>query len=417
MSNPEDSSKPALPHLPDAETILAELSKARSVNDLTGKDGVFARLFGKTLSAMLEGEMSAHLGYEPYEAKGRNSGNSRNGKRQRTVKTSSGAVEVSVPRDRNGSFEPQAVRKYETSSNELEDKIIAMYARGMTVRDIQSALQDMYGIDTSPETISKITDKVMPLVEAWQNRLLASHWAIWWLDAIHVKLKREHKIVNVAVYLVMGIDLEGRKDVLGHWVGNGGEGSSFWLNVITELKNRGVQDVLIACVDGLSGFEEALRAVFRPTEVQRCIVHQVRHSLKYVTQKDRKAFTADLKTIYQSPTREAAETALLHLSERWSDRYALAVRSWENNWELLATMFAYTPDIRRLIYTTNPIEGYNRQLRKATKTKGAFPTAEAVRKSFWLAHQNIAGKWDRPIHNWELILNQLAIRFEGRLPI
>jgi putative transposase len=417
MNEPEDSSKPALPHLPNAETILAEFSKARSVNDLTGKDGVFARLFGKTLSAMLEGEMSAHLGYEPYEAKGRNSGNSRNGKRQRTVKTSSGDVEVSVPRDRNGSFEPQAVRKYETSSNELEDKIIAMYARGMTVRDIQSALQDMYGIDTSPETISKITDKVMPLVEAWQNRLLASHWAIWWLDAIHVKLKREHKIVNTAVYLVMGIDLEGRKDVLGHWVGNGGEGSSFWLNVITELKNRGVQDVFIACVDGLSGFEEALRAVFRPTEVQRCIVHQVRHSLKYVTQKDRQAFTADLKTIYQSPTREAAETALLHLSERWSDRYALAVRSWENNWELLATMFAYTPDIRRLIYTTNPIEGYNRQLRKATKTKGAFPTAEAVRKSFWLAHQNIAGKWDRPIHNWELILNQLVIRFEGRLPI
>ncbi len=417
MNENQDTPKPTLPHLPDAETILEELAKAKSIDDLTGKDGVFARLFGKTLTAMLEGEMSAHLGYEPYEAKGRNSGNSRNGKRERQVKTSSGEVEVSVPRDRNGTFEPQVLRKYETSSSELEDKIIAMYARGMTVRDIQSALQEMYGIETSAETISKITDKVLPLVEAWQNRPLASHWAIWWLDAIHVKLKREHKIINTAVYLVMGIDLEGRKDVLGHWVGDGAEGSSFWLNVITELKNRGVQEVFIACVDGLSGFEDSLRAVFPLTEVQRCLVHQVRYSLKYVTQKDRKAFTADLKTIYQSPTREAAETALLQLSQRWSDKYALAVRSWETHWEALATMFAYTPEIRRLIYTTNPIEGYNRQLRKATKTKGAFPTPEAVRKSFWLAHTNIVQKWDRPIHNWELILNQLAIRFDGRMPL
>jgi transposase-like protein len=417
MNENQDTPRPTLPHLPDAETILEELAKAKSIDDLTGKDGVFARLFGKTLTAMLEGEMSAHLGYEPYEAKGRNSGNSRNGKRERQVKTSSGEVEVSVPRDRNGSFQPQALRKYETSSSELEDKIIAMYARGMTVRDIQSALQEMYGIETSAETISKITDKVLPLVEAWQNRALASHWAIWWLDAIHVKLKREHKIVNTAVYLVMGIDLEGKKDVLGHWVGDGAEGSSFWLHVITELKNRGVQDVFIACVDGVSGFEDALAAVFPQTEVQRCLVHQVRYSLKYVTQKDRKAFTSDLKAIYQSATREAAETALLHLSERWSDKYALAVRSWEDNWEALATMFAYTPEIRRLFYTTNPIEGYNRQLRKATKTKGAFPTAEAVRKSFWLAHTNIAQKWDRPIHNWELILNQLAIRFEDRMPL
>jgi transposase-like protein len=280
MSENQDNPKPRLRHLPDAETILEELAKAKSIDDLTGKEGVFARLFGKTLSAMLEGEMSAHLGYEPYEAKGRNSGNRRNGKRERQVKTSSGEIEVSVPRDRAGTFEPKALRKYETSSNELEDKIIAMYARGMTVRDIQSALQEMYGIETSAETISKITDKVLPLVEAWQNRPLASHWAIWWLDAIHVKLKREHKVVNTAVYLVMGIDLEGKKDVLGHWVGDGAEGRSCWLSVITELKNRGVQDVFIACVDGLSGFEEALAAVFPQIEVQRCLVHQVRYSLK-----------------------------------------------------------------------------------------------------------------------------------------
>lgn len=417
MSDEKKSTESGLPHMPDAETVRQELAKARSIDDLTGKDGVFARLFGQTLTAMLEGELSAHLGYEPYEAKGRNSGNSRNGKRRRTVKTSAGELEVSVPRDRAGSFEPQALHKYETSSNELEDKIVAMYARGMTVRDIQSALQEMYGVSTSPETISKITDKVMPLVEAWQNRPLGSHWAIWWLDAIHVKLKREHKIVNTAVYLVMGIDLQGHKDVLGHWVGSGGEGSSFWLSVLTELKNRGVQEVFIACVDGLTGFADALHAVFPQTEVQRCIVHQIRHSSQYVTQKDRKAFCTDLKGIYQAPTREAAETALLALGERWSSKYALAVRAWENHWEQLATMFAYTAEVRRLIYTTNPIEGYNRQLRKATKTKGAFPTPDAVRKSFWLAHRNIAEPWNRPLHNWELILNQLAIRFQDRFPL
>ena len=413
----EEQEQSNVPHLPDPEELARELAKVTSMDDLVGKDGVFARMFGKTLSAMLEGEMSSHLGYEKHEARGRNSGNSRNGKRRKRVRSSQGETEIEVPRDRNGSFEPQIVRKYATSSNELEDKIIAMYARGMTVGDIMDALQEMYGISTSKETISRITDKVMPLVEEWQNRPLAAHWAIWWLDAVHVKLRREHKIVTVPVHIVLGIDLEGRKDVLGHWLGEGGESSSFWLNVITELRNRGVQDVFIASVDGLSGFEDAIHAVFHQTEVQRCIVHQVRHSTKYVAQKDRKAFTSDLKTIYQAATREAAETALLELSERWSQKYALAVRSWETNWEALATMFAYTPEIRRLIYTTNPVEGYNRQLRKVTRNKGAFPTGEAVRKMLWLAHTNIARLWTKPIANWELILNQLAIRFEDRFPV
>jgi putative transposase len=391
----DEQNKPALPHMPDPETLAQELAQVTSMDDLVGKNGVFARMFGKTLSAMLEGEMSAHLGYEKYESKGRNSGNNRNGKRNKQVRSSQG----------------------ETASNELEDKIIAMYARGMTVGDIQDALQEMYGIETSKETISRITDKVMPLVEVWQNRPLTSHWAIWWLDAVHVKLKREHKIINCPVYIVLGIDLEGQKEVLGHWVGDGAEGSGFWLNVITELKNRGVQEVFIACVDGLSGFEDALHSVFPQAEVQRCIVHQIRQSLKYVTQKDRKAFTRDLKTIYQAPTREAAETALGELGSQWGEKYGLAVRSWEEHWEALATMFAYTPEIRRLIYTTNPLEGYHRQLRKVTKNKGAFPTEEAVCKMFWLAHNNITRKWTKPIPNWELILNQLAIRFENRFPL
>ena len=413
----DEQNKPVLPHMPDPEALAQELAQVTSMDDLVGKNGVFARLFGQTLFAMLEGEMSAHLGYEKYESKGRNSGNNRNGKRNKQVRSSQGETEVVVPRDRNGTFEPQIVHKYETASNELEDKIIAMYARGMTVGDIQDALQEMYGIETSKETISRITDKVMPLVEAWQNRPLTSQWAIWWLDAVHVKLKREHRIVNCPVYIVLGIDLEGQKEVLGHWVGDGAEGSGFWLNVITELKNRGVQEVFIACVDGLSGFEDALRSVFPQAEVQRCIVHQIRQSLKYVTQNDRKAFTTDLKAIYQAPTREAAETALGELGSQWGEKYALAVRSWENHWEALATMFAYTPEIRRLIYTTNPLEGYHRQLRKVTKNKGVFPTSEAVRKMFWLAHNNITRKWTKPIPNWELILNQLAIRFEDRFPI
>jgi transposase-like protein len=407
----------AKPAMPSLETIQQELGKAESMDDFFGKEGIFARLFAETLEQMLDAELTEQLGYEPYEAKGRNSGNSRNGHYRKTVRTSNGETAVSVPRDRNGDYEPQLLKKYQTNTNELEDKIIAMYARGMTQRDIETQLAELYGIEVSAQTISTITNKVLPLVEAWQSRPLATVYPILYLDAIHYKLRKEHKIENRAIYIVLAVDLEGYKDVLGHWVSDGEEGASFWLSVVTDLKNRGVEDIFIACVDGLTGFKEAIRAVFPQVEVQRCLIHQIRNSLKYVVWKDRKAFAADLKAIYRAPTRELAETYLLQLAEKWSDKYAIAVRSWENNWEELATMFDYTPEIRRLIYTTNIIEAYNRQLRKVTKNRGALPSPEAIRKLLWLAHQDIARKWTMPAPNWANILNQLAIRFDDRFPI
>jgi transposase-like protein len=366
---------------------------------------------------MLDAELTAQLGYEPYEAKGRNSGNSRNGHYRKTVRTSNGETEVTVPRDRNGEYEPQVLQKYQANTNELEDKIIAMYARGMTQRDIEAQLAELYGIEVSAQTISTITNKVLPLVEAWQSRPLAAVYPILYLDAIHYKLRKDHKIENRAIYIVLAVDLDGYKDVLGHWVSDGEEGASFWLSVVTDLKNRGVEDIFIACVDGLSGFKEAIRSVFPQVEIQRCIIHQIRNSLKYVVWKDRKAFAADLKAIYRAPTRELAETHLLQLVEKWGDKYAIAVRSWETHWEELATMFAYTPEIRRLIYTTNILEAYNRQLRKVTKNRGALPSPEAIRKLLWLAHQDIVKKWTMPVPNWAHSLNQLVIRFEDRFPI
>jgi putative transposase len=405
-------------YMPAPETVLQELSSAESMDDFFGKEGIFARLFAKTMEAMLEAEMSEHLGYERYEAKGRKSGNSRNGYSKKKLQSSAGGdVEVAVPRDRKSEFEPHIIRKYETSSSELEDKILGMYAKGMSTRDISATLQELYGMEVSAQTISNITDKVLPLVEAWQSRPLAAIYPIIYLDALYFNLKKEHKVENRAVYVVLGLDLEGRKDVLGHWVGDGAEGASFWLGVVTDLKNRGVEDIFIAAIDGLTGFKDAIRSVFPQVEIQRCVVHQIRNSLKYVTWADRKAFAADLKGIYQATTRSEGELKLLELAEKWGDKYAMAVRSWENNWQDLATFFDYTPAIRRLIYTTNPIEGYNRQLRKVTKTKSVFPSYEAVRKLLWLAHRDIIKKWTMPVHNWALILNQFAIRFEGRFPI
>lgn len=406
--------KPAMPSL---ETIQQELGKAQSMDDFFGKEGIFARLFAETLEQMLDAELTAQLGYEPYEAKGRNSGHSRNGHYRKTVRTSNGETEVTVPRDRNGEFEPHILKKYQANTNELEDKIIAMYGRGMTQRDIETQLAEMYGIEVSAQTISTITNKVLPLVEAWQSRPVAAVYPILYLDAIPYKLRKDHKIENRALYIVLAVDLDGYKDVLGHWVSDGEEGASFWLSVVTDLKNRGVEDVFIACVDGLTGFKEAIRSVFPQVEIQRCIIHQIRNSLKYVVWKDRKAFAADLKAIYRAPTRELAETHLLQLAEKWGDKYAIAVRSWETHWDELATRFDYTPEIRRLLYTTNILEAYNRQLRKVTKNRGALPSPEAIRKLLWLAHQDIARKWTMPVANWANILNQLAIRFEDRFPI
>ena len=402
--------------MPGAEEVQRELATAKSMDDFFGKDGIFARLFASTLEQMLEAELSEHLGYEPYEAKGRNSGNNRNGKYTKKVRSSEGETTIQVPRDRNGDFEPQLVKRYAANTNELEDKIIGMYAKGMTVRDIQGTLQELYGIDVSPTTLSAITDKVWELVESWQSRPLASLYVIIYLDAIHIKMRREGKVENTAVYVVLGVDLEGHRDVLGHWVGAGGESANFWLSVITDLQSRGVKDILIACMDGLTGFKEAVLAVFPKTDIQRCIIHQIRNSLKYISWKDKKAFIADLKAIYQAPTREAAEGNLRKLKEIWNNQYAVAIRSWDNNWEDLATFFDYPAGIRRMIYTTNTVEGYNRQLRKVTKSRGSFPTAEAVRKLLFLANRDIVKTWTNPMADWPSILNQLVIRFGERVP-
>lgn len=401
--------------LPSVEQVRRELGKAESIDDFFGKEGIFARLFARTIEEMLEGELSAQLGYERYAAEGRNSGNSRNGKRTTQLQTSAGEQTIQVPRDRNGEFQSSLLR--ERRSNELEEKITALYAKGTSTRDIGEMIADIYGVEVSAGTISTITDKVWPLVEEWQSRPLQPLYVMLYLDALHVKLRHNGKIENVAVYIALAVDTEGHKDVLGQWVGEGGEGANFWLNVLTDLESRGVKDVLIACVDGLSGFSDAIGAVFPQTIVQRCVIHQIRHSLRYVTWSDRKEFIADLKTVYQASTREAGESNLLELSEKWKDKYPAAIRSWENNWTELSTFFDYPREIRRLIYTTNTIEGYNRQLRKVTKNKALFPTPKSVRKLLYLAHQNIARKWSMPIPNWAKIRNQLAIRFEGRFPL
>ena len=419
-TKPDHQPEPSLieaPRLPSVERVQQELATATSIDDFFGKEGIFARLFSGTLEQMLEAELTAHLGYEPYAACGRNSGNSRNGKRARSLRTSTGDMTIQVPRDRNSEFQPVLLDKYQTSTNELEEQIIALYAKGVSTRDIQETLQDLYGVEVSAQTISTITDKVWALVEAWQARPLAAVYPIVYLDAIHLKLRRDGRVLNTAVYIVLGVDVDGQRDVLGHWVGDGGEGANFWLSVVTDLQSRGVEDVFIACIDGLTGFKEAIHAVFPQTHIQRCVIHQVRQSLTYVSWQDRKAFVADLRTIYQAPTREAGEERLLELGERWGERYAVAVRSWERNWEDLTTMFDYPAEIRRLIYTTNTVEGYNRQLRKVVKTKGALPNADAARKLLYLVTTGITKKWTAPIFNWAKIRNQLAIRFEGRFPL
>jgi len=408
-----------LAKMPAAEVVQRELASAKSVDDFFGfgKEGIFARLFANTVEQLLEVEMTEHLGYEPYAVEGRNSGNSRNGKRTRQLRTSGGDMTIAVPRDRKSEFEPRILSTPQTSTNELETKIIYLYGKGVSTRDIQETLADIYGVEVSPATISAITDKVKGLAEAWQSRELAQVYPIIYLNAIHVKLRHDGRVENIAIYNVLGIDLEGRKDLLGHWVGNGGEGSNFWLSVVKDLQTRGVKDIFLACIDGLSGFREAIAAIFPRVLIQRCIIHQLRNSLKYVTWRDRKEFAAALKTVYTAINREAGELALLAVGEKWNRHYPMAIKSWETNWEDLATFFDFPQEIRRLIYTTNAVEGYHRQIRKVIKTKASFPTADAVRKIMFLADRDIMEKWTMPLPNWANILNQLSIRFEGRFSV
>ena len=397
------------------DKLLDDLVKGKKPEEILGEDGILKDLTRRMVERALEGEMTDHLGYEPHAPEGRNSGNSRNGKGTKTVQTESGEIEIEVPRDRAGEFDPQLVKKRQRRLPGFDEKVIALYARGMTTREIQGHLQELYGVEVSPSLISNVTDAVLEDVTAWQNRPLDSVYPIVYLDAIHLKLRSSGHVQSQAVYLALAINLEGHKELLGLWVGEN-EGSKFWLSVLTELKNRGVQDILIACVDGLKGFPEAIASLYPKTEIQLCIVHMVRNSLRYVSWKERKIVARDLRAIYTAASAEAAEQALTAFSKKWDARFPSISRSWRDRWENVIPFFAYPPEIRKVIYTTNAIESIQAQLRKVTKKRGAFPTPESVRKVLFLAIQRASARWSRPIQDWIAALNHFAIVFEGRVP-
>lgn len=388
------------------------LEQFRSGKSLYGKDGAFAPMLKSFLEAALEGELDSHLDVEE-----RKEGNRKNGRTSKTLQTSDGPLEIETGRDRNSTFEPELVKKRETVlADTLESKIIGLYGLGMSLRDISSHLKEMYDADISHTTLSIITDRIIPLIKEWQARPLEDVYCIVWLDAMHYKVKDEGRIVARAVYHILAINKEGRKELLGIYVSES-EGANFWLSVLSDLRNRGVEDILIACIDNLNGFSEAIQSIFPKVEVQSCIVHQVRNSLKYVASKDQKPFLTDLKEVYRATTKEMAEQHLDVLDKKWGKKYPLVINSWRNNWHKLSTYFKYDPAIRRLIYTTNAIEGFHRQVRKVTKTKGAFPSDMALVKLIYLAYGNIRKKWTSPLPNWALTVSQLAIWFEGRIDL
>jgi len=398
----------------ETDKLIDELIAGKTPEEIVGEGGLLQALTKRVYERALEGEMTHHLGYAPKAPEGRNSGNSRNGKTTKTVKTGAADVSLEIPRDRNGEFEPQIVKKYQRRLPGFDEKVLALYARGLTTRDIQGHLQEMYQSEVSPALISAVTDAVLEEVTAWQSRPLEAVYPIVYLDAIHLKMRQSGQVKNQAVYLALGITLEGYKELLGLWVGDQ-EGSKFWLNVLTELKNRGVRDILIACVDGLTGFPDAIEAAFPKTQVQLCIVHLVRNSLKYVSWKERRAVAADLRTIYAAPNEEAAEQALAAIEAKYQDRFPQIARAWRSCWMNIIPFFGYPPEIRKVIYTTNAIESMQAQLRKVTRNRGSFPTADSVRKVIYLAMQRISQKWKRPIKDWVAALNHFSIVFEGRI--
>lgn len=373
-------------------------------------------LFKDVLQEALEAELDTQLGYDRHDVKNKQTKNSRNGYTKKTVSSEYGDVEIQVPRDRLGEFNPVVVKKHQTNVTGIEDQIIALYAKGVSTRDIQDHLHGLYGIEVSPALISNVTNKIVPLIKEWQSRPLQHTYAVVFLDAIHFKVKQEGHIVNKAAYMVIGIDLDGNKDVLGIWIGEN-ESAKFWLSVLNELKNRGVQDILITCVDNLTGFSQAIAACFPQTEIQKCIIHQIRNSIKYVSYKDVKKVTADLKPIYKAATEEAALLEMERFEETWGEKYPLIVKSWRQNWDELTTFFKYPPDLRKLIYTTNMIESYHRQLRKVTKGKSIFPTDESLLKMLYLSTMDVLKKWTGRVQNWGRILLQLTVYYPERVKI
>ena len=398
------------------ELIREHLAEGKNPKELLEEGGLLKQLTKQLVQKCLEAEMDTHLGYEKNERAGKGSENRRNGYSKKTLKSEQGEINLGIPRDRAGEFEPQIVSKHQTRLAGLDSKVIALYARGMTVRDIQAQLEEMYGVEISPGLISNVTNSVMEDVKAWQNRPLDAVYPIVWFDALQVKIRHEQRVVNKAIYLALAVTTEGKKEILGIWI-SPNEGAKFWLSVFTELKNRGLQDILIACVDGLIGLDEALLAAFPHVMIQTCIVHMVRNSTKYVSYKERKILCADLKTIYQAPDEKQALQALDQFTKKWDTKYPMIAKSWKKNWDKIIPMFLFPDEIRRSIYTTNAIESVNMTLRKASRNHRIFPDDESAIKVMYLAVQNISKKWTMPIRNWGVAFNWFAIEFKGRLPL
>ena len=392
---------------------LLQLSNVSSMEDI---QNLFKETIAEFMEDGLDAELSEELGYSKYDYKNKDTDNSRNGHSSKTLRTSFGTVDVSVPRDRKGEFEPQLLKKNQTSiSQDVEEKILSMYAKGMTTGDIETHIRDIYGLEVSDTTVSRITDKILPVAKEWQHRPLESVYAVVFLDAIHYHVRSEGQVVKKAVYIAIGIDLSGRKDVLGMWVGEN-ESAKYWATILNGLRNRGVEDIFIACTDNLTGFSAAIEAVFPKTEIQNCIIHQIRNSTRYVSYKDLKALTTDLKAVYAAVDENAALDALEIFAERWDKKYPKISSSWRDNWPNLSTYFKFPQEIRRLIYTTNAIEGFNRQLRKVTKAKSVFPTDDSLLKMLYLAMMDITRKWTGRRQDWSIIHAQLAVYFADRMP-
>ena len=398
----------------DPQVIEYLLEQRNASGDIFGESGLFKQLKKALTERILEGELTTALGYEKHDPSGDNSGNSRNGHTKKTLKTKDGELEIAIPRDRNNEFVPQLIPKHQVRFDELDDKIISLYSRGMSTRDMQDQLRDLYGVEISATLISNVTNEVIDEVKAWQSRPLDKVYPIVYLDALVIKIRQDKRIINKAFYLALGVNSEGQKELLGIWISQN-EGAKFWLSVLTELKNRGVEDILIACVDGLTGFPEAIQSIYPDTQVQLCIVHMVRNSLRYVGWKKKKEVVADLKLIYKASTLEAAELALATFSEKWDQEFPSISKSWLKHWENITPFFNYPEAIRKVIYTTNAIESLNMSIRKVIKNKRVFPSDEAALKQLYLSLKNISKKWTMPIRDWGPAMHCFSIMFEGRL--
>lgn len=399
---------------PERKAFINSLIEHYHPEDAADVQEMLKDLLGDTLQGMLEAEMDEKLGYSKYDYRNKETDDSRNGYSKKTVTSSLGKIDLDIPRDRKGEFEPQAVKKNQTDISNIEDQVLSMYAKGMTTRDISEHLASVYGVDASAEMISHMTDRILPIAKEWQNRPLERKYAIVFMDAVHFHVRQDNQTVKKAVYVAIGTRLNGQREVLGMWIG-GNESAKYWLGVLNEIKNRGVEDIMIVSVDGLTGFGDAIGAVYPKAEIQRCIVHQIRYSTKFISYKDIKSFMKELKEVYQAPTEEAALEALESLEGNWGKKYPTSIASWRNNWAQLSTYFKYPAEIRKLIYTTNSIENFNRQLRKVTKNRTIFPTDDALFKLLYLAMMDITKKWTGKSWDWGQTLDQLCIYFGDRI--